>query len=92
MRGIFVMMLIASAVHAGNTTYLGSRGEPIGYSIQQGDQTIYLNRYGAPVAYGLSDQSMQQSIDDTPRRRSYSAEPDTTTLLPSIEPLDQLAE
>ena len=84
-------MLIASAVHAGNTTYLGSRGEPIGYSIQQGDQTIYLNRYGAPVAYGLSDQSMQQSIDDTPRRNRRSSAYDAP-LLPSIEPLDQLAE
>jgi len=91
MRGIFVMMLIASAVHAGNTTYLGSRGEPIGYSIQQGDQTIYLNRYGAPVAYGLSDQSMQQGIDDTPRRSRRNSV-DDVPLLPSIEPLDQLAE
>lgn len=86
---LFVFAFIAQAVVAVqpiNTTYLGSRGEPIGYSMQYGDQITYLNRYGAPVAYGLSDRSMQQSIDNTPRH-SYTA-PDTTPIVPDIERMD----
>ena len=86
---LFVFALIAQAVMAVqpvNTTYLGSHGEPIGYSMQYGDQTTYLNRYGAPIAYSLSDRSVERSIDNTPRH-SYTA-PDTTPIVPSVEPID----